>query len=135
MFASSERSSPPSSSDPPRAITDQDLLTLCKKGDRHGFHHLYRRYHHRIRSTLFQLCGAESLDDLEQEVFLRIWKGLSTFQHQAQLSTWIYRITWNVALDQRRKLAKHHQRQHQLTQELRDDGSGVTSSVDLKTLH
>ena len=42
-------------------------------------------------------CGDRPLaQDITQEVFIRVYKGLSTFRHEAQLSTWIYRITMNV---------------------------------------
>lgn len=34
--------------------------------------------------------------DISQEVFIRVYKGLPNFRHDAQLSTWIYRITMNV---------------------------------------
>jgi RNA polymerase sigma-70 factor (ECF subfamily) len=35
-------------------------------------------------------------EDLTQEVFIRIWKGLSRFRGESKLSTWMYRIAWNV---------------------------------------
>jgi RNA polymerase sigma-70 factor (ECF subfamily) len=59
---------------------------------------------------LYQLCGSSHLDDLVQDVFLRAWKGLPKFQRSAQFATWLYRITWNVAQDQRRSFAQMRQR-------------------------
>jgi len=55
---------------------------------------------------LFSLCGSASLDDLVQEVFLKAWKGLPKLRTAKYFSTWLYRITWNIATDQRRKLAR-----------------------------
>ncbi|MGF1485884.1 MAG: sigma-70 family RNA polymerase sigma factor [Prochloraceae cyanobacterium] len=86
--------------------TDKDLVLRCRKGDRSAFRQLYRRYHQRIRSTLYQLCGEYLLEDLLQEVFLRAWKGLPKLRQPEYFPTWIYRITWNVATDRRRELAK-----------------------------
>ncbi len=86
--------------------SDSDLVDQCLKGDRTCFRHLYQRYHQKVRSTLYQLCGASLLDDLTQEVFLRVWKGLPKLKHQENFSTWLYRITWNVASDQRQAFAK-----------------------------
>ena len=86
--------------------TDTDLVLQCQQGDRASFRQLYRRYHKRVRSTLYQLCGSSILDDLVQEVFLRAWKGLPKLREASYFSTWIYRITWNVATDRRRKFAK-----------------------------
>ncbi len=88
------------------SIAEKDLVIRCQRGDRLAFRQLYRRYQHRVRSTLYQLCGKEMLDDLVQEVFLRVWKALPTLRQPAYFASWLYRITWNVATDKRRDLAK-----------------------------
>ena len=95
----------PSHSDP-----DLELVEACLSGDSQSFKRLYQRHHHKVRSTLYQLCGADGLDDLEQDVFLRAWKGLSKFRKSAQFSTWLYRIAFNVASDRRKALAKMRSR-------------------------
>lgn len=38
----------------------------------------------------------EDADDLAQEIFIRTWKGLDRFRGESGLTTWIYRIAWNV---------------------------------------
>ncbi len=86
--------------------SDSALVQQCLKGDRQSFRHLYRRYQSKVRSTLYQLCGISALDDLVQEVFLRVWKGLPNLRETGKFSTWIYRITWNVATDKRREFAQ-----------------------------
>jgi RNA polymerase sigma-70 factor, ECF subfamily len=91
--------------------TEQELIRLCQQGDRTGFSWLYQRYQQRVRSTLYQLCGNSLLDDLVQEVFLRAWKGLPKLRTTKHFSTWLYRISWNVATDQRRKLAKGNEKE------------------------
>lgn len=91
-------------------ITDRELIFLCQRGDRESFRLLYQRYQQRVRSTLYQLCGSASLDDLVQEVFLKAWKGLPKLKTAKYFSTWLYRISWNVATDRRRKLAKDKDR-------------------------
>ncbi|MEA5488636.1 MULTISPECIES: sigma-70 family RNA polymerase sigma factor [Pseudanabaena] len=91
---------------------DPDLVIVqaCLQGDPHGFKKLYQRHHHKVRSTLYQLCGSDGLDDLVQDVFLRAWKGLAKFRQSAQFSTWLYRIAFNVASDRRKALAKMRSR-------------------------
>jgi RNA polymerase sigma-70 factor (ECF subfamily) len=100
-------SSPVSSSQPE---SDDYLVQLCLQGNKQSFGKLYQRHQARVRSTLYQLCGADGLDDLVQDVFLRAWKGLGKFKHNAQFSTWLYRITWNVACDRRKAYAKARDR-------------------------
>jgi RNA polymerase sigma-70 factor (ECF subfamily) len=87
-------------------VTEEELIFLCQQGDRDCFRLLYQRYQQRVRSTLYQLCGSALLDDLVQEVFLKAWKGLPKLKTAKYFSTWLYRISWNVATDQRRKLAR-----------------------------
>ncbi len=85
---------------------DGVLVKQCLEGQTQSFRLLYQRHQQRVRSILYQLCDGDNLDDLVQEVFLRAWKGLPKFRHTAKFSTWLYRIAWNVASDQRQSLAK-----------------------------
>lgn len=85
---------------------DSELVWQCQKGNAQSFRQLYQRYSPRVRSTLYPLCGSQNLDDLVQEVFLRAWKGLPQLRETSQFSTWLYRICWNVASDQRRQFAQ-----------------------------
>jgi RNA polymerase sigma-70 factor (ECF subfamily) len=57
------------------------------------------------------------LDDLVQEVFLRVWRGLPKLRNSSYFATWIYRITWNVAQDQRKKYGKMSQIQGNVSSE------------------
>ncbi|MBO9997580.1 MAG: sigma-70 family RNA polymerase sigma factor [Cyanobacteria bacterium SID2] len=91
---------------PEKPVLDGDLVRQCKLGNTESFRVLYRRHQHKVRSTLFQLCGASSLDDLVQETFLRAWKGLPKLRTPDYFATWLYRIAWNVASDKRREFAK-----------------------------
>lgn len=120
-------------------LSDRHLVDLCLRGNTQSFARLYQRHQTKVRSTLYQLCGAELLDDLVQEVFLRAWKGLSKFRQTAQFSTWLYRITWNVACDRRKSFAKARSRtvstdEAQL-QNIPDKASDGISSQSLTSLH
>ncbi|MEM9567178.1 MAG: sigma-70 family RNA polymerase sigma factor [Cyanobacteria bacterium P01_E01_bin.34] len=114
-------------------VTDAELVVACLHGLNHRFGELYDRYHQPVRSTLFQLCGEEQLDDLTQEVFVRAWKGLKGFRRQAKFSTWLYRIAWNVASDRRKSLAKQRQQRQVLTQAFAS--SSQQESRGLSQLH
>ncbi|ELR98849.1 sigma-70 family RNA polymerase sigma factor [Gloeocapsa sp. PCC 73106] len=96
-------------------ITDKELVLKASQGEHYAFRLLYRRYLPRVRSTLYQLCGNCLLDDLVQEVFLRTWKNLPKLRQPDYFSTWLYRITWNVATDNRRKFAQQEEGNKNLT--------------------
>jgi RNA polymerase sigma-70 factor (ECF subfamily) len=71
------------------------------------FNSLYNDYSNLVRSVLYKICGRSEIDDLVQEAFIRIWKGLSDFENRSQSKTWVYRITINVAQDYFRKRKKN----------------------------
>lgn len=118
--------------------TDIDLVLQCQQGNQQSFRQLYRRYASRVRSTLYQLCGGEALDDLVQEVFLRAWKGLPQLRQASQFSTWLYRICWNVASDQRRQFAQERSFNSELksgSDRLLPSDSKHSQAPDLMELH
>ena len=118
--------------------TDIDLVLQCQQGNQHCFRQLYRRYCSRVRSTLYQLCGGEALDDLVQEVFLRAWKGLPQLRQASQFSTWLYRICWNVASDRRRQFAQERSFNSKLKsggERLSPSDSKHARAPDLMELH
>lgn len=94
---------------------DSQLVQHCLRGDTQSFRMLYQRHQQRVRAILYQLCDESALDDLVQEVFLRAWKGLPKFRQAAKFSTWLYRIAWNVASDQRQAAARGHLQIQRLT--------------------
>ena len=118
--------------------SDSDLVLQCQQGNQQAFRLLYRRYQQRLRSTLYQLCGGEALDDLVQEVFLRAWKGLPQLRQASQFSTWLYRICWNVASDQRRQFAQQRSFNSKLragTETLSLQDSKHSQALDLMEMH
>jgi RNA polymerase sigma factor (sigma-70 family) len=94
---------------------DDFLVQQCVRGDRQSFRLLYRRHQQRVRAILYQLAEVDTLDDLVQEVFLRAWRGLPKFRRSAKFSTWLYRIAWNVASDQRQAMARRRTQLQVLT--------------------
>jgi RNA polymerase sigma-70 factor (ECF subfamily) len=66
------------------------------------FRTIYASYHPRIFRYLTRLVGQSEAEDLTQEVFQRVSRGLPEFKGDAKLSTWIYRIATNVAADRMR---------------------------------
>lgn len=73
------------------------------------FARLYSAQAALVRSVIFQIAGQDALDDLVQESFVKIWRSLETFRSEARLSSWIYRIAANTALDWVRKNARSHE--------------------------
>ena len=63
------------------------------------FDSVYDEFHSRINRYLERMVGKGEAEDLTQEVFIKINKGLKGFEGKSSLSTWIYRLATNAALD------------------------------------
>lgn len=82
---------------------EQALLERCRSGqDDAAFSDLVDRYKDLVYALVFRLSRDRSqADDLAQEVFLKVYRGLPYFRGDAKLSTWIYRIVFNVCCEDR----------------------------------
>jgi RNA polymerase sigma-70 factor (ECF subfamily) len=60
---------------------------------------IYTEYYQRIHLYLERMVGKIEAEDLTQEVFMKVDKGLKDFKGESRLSTWVYRIATNAALD------------------------------------
>ncbi|MFH0995312.1 MAG: sigma-70 family RNA polymerase sigma factor [Pseudomonadota bacterium] len=69
------------------------------------FQQIYRDFHPRILRYLTRMVGENDAEDLAQEVFAKIGQALKAFRGESSLSTWIYRIATNVALDRLRRIS------------------------------
>ena len=81
--------------------TERALVERCRAGDDDAFRELVDRY----KDLVFALIARTVQDrgraeDLAQDVFLRVHRGLPYFRGEARLSTWIYRIVANVCVQQ-----------------------------------
>lgn len=70
--------------------------------DRLEFDSIHETFRPRIRRYLARMVGEQDAEDLTQEVFVRVSRGLGSFRGESQLSTWVYRIATNAAVDRLR---------------------------------
>lgn len=63
----------------------------------------YRAHAMKVRGLLFRLVGESALSDLMQESFLKAWENRHRFRGESEASTWLYRITYNCAVDHLRR--------------------------------
>jgi RNA polymerase sigma-70 factor (ECF subfamily) len=78
---------------------EQDLIERCRGGDRRAFPDLVDRYKVLVFTLVDRMIGDKApVEDLAQEVFIRVYQGLPGFRGEVRLSTWIYRIAYNVCV-------------------------------------
>lgn len=81
---------------------DRDLVERCRRGDEAAFRELVERYQDLVFGLISRTgADASRTEDLAQDVFLRIHRGLPYFRGEARLSTWIYRIVLNLCAQER----------------------------------
>jgi RNA polymerase sigma-70 factor (ECF subfamily) len=77
-----------------------DDLDRARKGDRTAFGRLVRLHQKRVYAAALHILGNHGdADDVTQETFVRAYRGLATYDGRAELSTWLYRIAINTALN------------------------------------
>lgn len=78
----------------------KDKLRLLRSRDKDTFETLVREHQENVYRIVFSILNNEqSAQDVAQEVFIRIYRQISSFRGNAALSTWIYRIAYNTALE------------------------------------
>ncbi|MBK7105157.1 MAG: sigma-70 family RNA polymerase sigma factor [Ignavibacteriae bacterium] len=83
---------------------DNQLITRAQKGDNIAFEQLVVKYDRIVLNIAYGYRNnKEDAQDIYQEVFLRVYRGLKNFQSRSQFSTWLYRITVNVCIEHKRK--------------------------------
>lgn len=105
--ADASRNNPESS---PEDELDRQLVAAIRAGEPDAWGRLIESYQVRIFSICIRMVRDRELaSDLTQDAFIKIIKGLDTFDERARLSTWVYRVTVNVCLSKLRseKLRRH----------------------------
>jgi RNA polymerase sigma-70 factor (ECF subfamily) len=82
------------------------------------FQNIYDAFRPRILAYLARMVGKHEAEDLTQEVFIRVSLGLKDFRGASKLSTWIYRIATNAALDHLRSPSFQKTTQETLSMDL-----------------
>ena len=95
------------------ADADAIDVELAVGGDTLAFERIYRRHVARINGLARWLIGRDDVDDVIQDVFIRVWEKLDTFRGDSAFGTWLHRLATNVILRRRQK---------QRTAEDRDSG-------------
>lgn len=105
---------------------DHELIRACLEGNQEAFASLVHRHEQRSYWAAYKILGdAEAARDVAQEAFVRVWRALDRFDFSMAFSTWLYRITVNLAIDHLRRNRRHRGADLDLFREAVADESGV----------
>jgi RNA polymerase sigma-70 factor (ECF subfamily) len=104
-----------------RAVRDLRIIEAYRAGRSEAFDELVASYEATIHRLLAGFnVGSSDIEDLTQEVFLRIFRNLHRFRGQSSFYTWLYRITINVFFDHSKKRKRADARLNRLQSALID---------------
>jgi len=90
--------------------SDRQLVEGLKRKDIQTFEDFFSQYHRKIFGLIFKLTRNETdAQDLTQEVFLKVFEKVNTFQGRSAFSSWVYRIAFNTSLMKLRSRRKQPQ--------------------------
>lgn len=85
-------------------LDERELILQLKNGNESAFRQLVELFQHRVYNTVLSIIQSqEDAEDLCQEVFIEVYRSVHLFKGEAKVSTWMYRIASNKALEFLRK--------------------------------
>ena len=99
--------------DPPptdKAGEDDDvrLMALAAEGDERAFERLVEKHQALVLGTIGRMLGSNSdVEDIGQQVFIRVWKSARRYKPQAKFTTWLLKITRNLVFNEMRRRKRH----------------------------
>jgi RNA polymerase sigma-70 factor (ECF subfamily) len=81
------------------------LVDAVRRGAAGSREAIYHRYKRRVFALALRIVGAIDAEEVAQEAFIRVFRGLPKFRGDAALGTWIYRLAVNAALSHRSRRA------------------------------
>lgn len=116
-------------------LVDFELIERARSGDGSAFNQVVQAYRKRILGTIARLISrSEDVEDVGQEVFLRLYDSLDQLRTAEVFEPWLYRLTVNAAYDYlRRQRRRQESRMSDLTEQqvmLADAAAGGKKSVE-----
>lgn len=112
-------------------MREKDLIRSIRSGDKESFRLLYDRHAPAVYRLCLRFTGnTQEAEDLCQDVFVKVYTSIRTFNAHSRLSTWIHRITVNHALNH---LRKNKNSRHCLTLDVNSSEAADVSRLSLNT--
>jgi RNA polymerase sigma-70 factor (ECF subfamily) len=87
---------------------DVRLMSLVAGGDTSAFEKLIERHQALVVGTVARMLGSNSdVEDLAQQVFLRVWRSAGRYVARAKFTTWLLKITRNLVFNEMRRTKRH----------------------------
>src|SRR5690348_10765380 len=96
--------------DSPSAADIETLIQQCLKGDQLAWDLIVRQYWRKVFNVAYKFVGKhDEAEDLTQDIFLKIFKSLDTFDRRANFQTWLISVSRNLCIDHYRSVRKERE--------------------------
>ena len=112
---------------------DVALVEAIRRGDAGSREALYHKFKRRVYALAVRIVGPIDAEEVAQEAFIRIFRGLTKFRGDAALATWIYRLAVNAALSHRSRRAASAQPEPEEVVEAQVSAEPVHGDAVLRT--
>jgi len=110
-------------------LTDAEVMLRVKAGDDDAFNHLISKFRRPLISFMYRMThNAATAEELAQEVFLRMYRSRESYKADAKLTTWMYRIATNLAVNHARD-TRHERAENVVSIDESDEETGLTVDV------
>ena len=93
----------------PTAVVDE-LIERCLKGDQQAWEQIVRLHWRKVFNVAYKFVGKhDEAEDLTQDIFLKIFKSLDTFDRRANFQTWLISVSRNLCIDHYRSVRKERE--------------------------
>lgn len=87
---------------------DIRLMQLVARGDTTAFEQLVERHQALVAGTVARMLGSNAdVEDIAQQVFIRVWKSAGRYVARAKFTTWLLKITRNLVFNEMRRAKRH----------------------------
>ena len=118
---------------------DVRLMRLVAEGDTAAFERLIERHQALVAGTIARMLGSNAdVEDIAQQVFIRVWKSAARYVARAKFTTWLLKITRNLVFNEMRRAKRHPHLPVQIEPEaeempLRDEAAATPDATLLQS--
>src|SRR5256714_4283101 len=118
---------------------DVRLMRSVAEGDTAAFERLIQRHQALVAGTIARMLGSNAeVEDIAQQVFIRVWKSAGRYVARAKFTTWLLKITRNLVFNEMRRAKRHPHLPVQIEPDaeempLRDEAASTPDATLLQT--
>jgi len=107
---------------------DRELIEACRQGSQAALRELWERHHRMIYNLAYRMLGShDDAEEMVPELFLKVWRNANRFGGRSRVTTWMYQMASNLAVD---RLRSRKSRAFSLLEDVQEGSEETLPLVD-----